>query len=718
MPLSQKYTQVTKPVPAESWRIFILIGACCSVAYSNSFQVPAIFDDYASLIENIPIRTLSSLIPIISAPNTVGLAWRPLTNISFAITYAVSGLNPWAHHLFNLCIHILTAGVLFGVIRLTLSKIKNLAISSEASLLGASISLIWAVHPLQTQTVTYISQRCESLAALFYLLTLYSFIRAVPSNQNKWLILSVLSFSCGILCKEIIITVPCIILLYDVIFISGNLNLALKSRWKYYTLLCVNWLPLAYLLKAIKHQAVGYDIGVTSWTYLLTESKAVLTYLGLCFWPRTLIFDRGPLFLHSFSEALPYGLAVVFLLGLTLWAIKAYPRLGFIGAFFFIVLSPTSSIVPIAEAPIAENRVYLPLAAAVSLGVIALRYLTNKRVTLGLCAVIICLGTALTYARNTTYSSAFQVWKDTTLKAPTNWRAFNNLGYLLLDIPDRQMEAKKYFEASLSIKPNNSEAHGNLGIILSKQPHHEAEAITEYRAAIACRASNAEAHLNLANALYSFTHTSDEAEEHFKTALSYKPYSAVFHNDYALYLATIPKRTNDALAEYKEAIRLNPDYAEAHNNLGNLLSHIPNNEQEAIDQYTQAISLNPSVGFIRYNLALILRRYPQHLRESLEQFRAYLKLTPLDSSEQQAVTHFHIADILGLFSDNRDEAISEYKTALELNPKLLEAHIQLAQLYERNAAQLSDARSEYTKALVIDPKAKLAQDGLNRLLSH
>jgi len=702
----------------KSWVIFVLIIFLSTLAYSNSFIVPTVFDDYASLVENIPIRSLSSLIPIISAPTTVGLAWRPLTNISFALTYALSGLNPWAHHLFNLFTHILVAGVLFGIIRSTLSKASNSVLVKESYVLAAGISLIWAVHPIQTQTVTYISQRCESLSALFYLLTLYTFIRATTSNLTLWSILSVMSFSCGILCKEIIITVPFTVLLYDVIFVTGTLSLSLKIRWKYYMWLCLNWIPLAYLLKAIKHQAVGYDIGISTWTYLITESKAVWIYLSLSVWPSPLIFDRGPLFIHSFSQALPYSLGVVCLLVLSVWVIKVWPRIGFIGAFFFIVLSPTSSFVPIAEAPIAENRVYLPLAAVICLGVILLRYITTKRITLVVCAAIICMGTALTYARNSTYSSPILLWKDTTVKAPNNWRAFNNLGYLFLEDEDHQKEAKAYFQASLNLKPNNSEAHGNLGIILSKEPNHATEAIAEYRAAIACREGNAEAHLNLANALLNYTHSSEEAEKHFKIALSYKPYSAVFHNDYALYLASIYDRTTDALNEYKEALRLNPAYLEAHNNLGNLLSHIPNKEQEAIDHYTQAISLNPRIGFIHYNLALLLRRYPNRLRESLEQFRDYLKYTPNAIPAQQAVTHFHIADILGLFSANQDEAIAEYRTALQLDPKLLIAHIQLAQLFERNARLTNKAREEYIKALTIDPKSQDARNGIERLTNH
>ena len=714
MPKPKSFTYYTIGLLNTNWSILFFIGIVCLISYSNCFQVPAIFDDYASLIENIPIRNLLALEPIISAPTTVGLAWRPLTNISFAITYSISGLNPWAHHLFNLFIHFLTAGLIFAVIRLTLSRLKNIDLAKDSTVLASSIALIWAVHPVQTQTVTYLSQRCESLAAFFYLLILYTFIRWVTTNKTIWSILSFLSFSLGILCKEIIITAPLVVLIYDAIFITEDLKLALKLRWKYYVCLCFNWLPLGYLLKAIKHQAVGYDIGVSSWTYLLTESKAIVTYLTLCIWPHPLIFDRGPLFIHSLSQALPYCLSVLCLLGISLWVIKHSPRIGFICAFFFIVLSPTSSFVPIAEAPIAENRVYLPSVAIICLGVIALRRIANKHITLLICALIICFGITATYKRNLTYSSAYLLWKDTTIKAPYNWRAFNNLGYLLLDDPEKQKDAKEYFQASLRIKPNNSEAHGNLGIILSKDPRYKAEAIAEYKAAIACRDGNAEAHINLANALSSNPQMSAETENHFKIALSYKPYSAIFHNDYALYLASIPDRTNQAIDEYMEALTLNPNYAEAHNNLGNILSHIPHKEDEAIYHYTQAITISPNIGFFRYNLALLLRRYPQRLRESLEQFRAYLNLTPQENPSQQAVTHFHIADILGLFSANQEEAINEYKIAINLNPNLLEAHIQLAQLLERNSAYLIEAREEYAKALAIDPLCKDAHDGLQR----
>ncbi|MGA3008025.1 MAG: hypothetical protein ABSE59_09065, partial [Opitutaceae bacterium] len=248
------------------------------------------------------------------------------------------------------------------------------------------MAVIWVVHPLQTETVTYISQRAESLMGLFYLLTLYCFVRGAENHRSEsrrqkadarvqipekeiqkpsdfcplpsgfWLLASVLSCLLGGLCKEIIVTAPVIVFLYDRTFVAGSFRAAWRSRWRYYLGLAGTWLLVGLSMTALRQQNVGFDQGVTGWSYALTSCRSVILYLKMAIWPHPLVFDYGLDVVHHASAVLPYvlvlgSLAAALVIGLCRW-----PVLGFVGAWFFVILAPTSSFVPVALQPMAEHR--------------------------------------------------------------------------------------------------------------------------------------------------------------------------------------------------------------------------------------------------------------------------------------------------------------------------------------------------------------------------
>jgi len=282
------------------WRVLAVAAVLTLAAlgaYWNSFNVPFLLDDSLSIGDNPSIRHLGRIGDVLSPPTTALTAARPLLNLTFALNYAVGGLSVQGYHVVNLIIHICAGLALLGIVRRTLLLPGLRQRYGEAALsLAACVALLWTLHPLQTEAVTYISQRAESLMGLFYLLTLYGFIRSVTTeSRNGWLILSVAACFCGMATKQVMVTAPVLVLLYDRAFVSGSFRSALAGRRWYYVSLAATWLLLGFLMhrSSLTTVRVGFQVGVSWLTYALTELRVVTDYLKLAFWPHPLVFDYG-----------------------------------------------------------------------------------------------------------------------------------------------------------------------------------------------------------------------------------------------------------------------------------------------------------------------------------------------------------------------------------------------------------------------------------------
>ena len=740
--------------------VLILLVIAVSFCYHATLNHPLIFDDYSTLVENMSIRDLRHIWPILENPTELGLGWRPFANLTFAFSYALSGLDPWGHHLLNIVIHTLNAWILFNVIVITLNNFNFKENKPNYNIYISSLmAIFWAVHPVLTQTITYISQRTESLMALTYLLTIFCFIRACLNKSTIWYISSICACVVGTMCKEVIVTAPLVILLYDRCFISSSFKLALKKRWLYYCGIALSWIPLAIFIKTIKHQAVGFEVGISPFTYALTECKAILLYIKLCYFPYPLIFDRGPLFIRTISEALPYVCLLITLLSASIFTLIKKPKLGFLCITFFILLSPSSSFVPIAEVPVAENRIYLPSSIAIILVILFLEdYLTYFYKKIGYILILILLIT-LSYNRNQIYSSATRIWQDSVDKMPNNARAHNNLGLLLYNTPNHINEAEKEFQTAIFLNPKYSDAQNNLGLLLSNQPGKTQEAIKHYELAIKYNANNAEAHVNLANIIGKNPDRESEAREHIKMALTIKPYSAEFNNNYAVLLALNKDTQIEAIKYYEEAIRLKPSYAEAHNNLANILAKYPERQKEAYNHYIQALLLMPNSGELHYNFALFLKQYAKTLtginsvEQAADEFIKALDLGIWHDPKDIAYQELNVADLLSLVKRRSEDAkvhyqksliayvqnpithlnyaislennanldlnkiIYHYEKALELNPNIYDAHKALGNIYSKDYKTLDLAINHYKEAIKLTPNSVFCLNNLGLLLS-
>jgi tetratricopeptide (TPR) repeat protein len=675
--------------------------AAAFAAYCRTFAVPFVFDDLPSIVDNPSIRHLgTAFLP--PGDSTVG--GRPVLNASLAINYAVSGLDVWSYHAVNLAIHGLAGLALFGILRRTLP----LRLGRSATMVAFCAALIWVLHPLLTESVTYVIQRGESLMGLFFLLTLYCLIRGAESATGAakaWYVLCVSSCLLGMGTKEVMVSAPIIALLFDRTFLSGSFMEAWRRRRWVYAGLAVTWLLLPFLVFSThdRNGSAGFGHGVTPVSYALTQFPAVVHYLRLSFWPYPLVFDYG----SALAPASPWaGACILFVAALvaaTLWALARRPSLGFLGAAFFAILAPSSSVVPVVTETMAEHRMYLPLAAVVVLVVVSL-HSWMRRGALPLCLLIAAALFWVTWQRNGVYRSEKGLWEATVDALPSNERAQNNLGNMLALIPGRLDEAVDHFREALRLEPGYADAHYNLGVSLYKIPGRANDAISEYEAALRLEPGRVEAHNNLGNALMSQGRTR-EAMVEFQEALRLDPAHAEAHYNMGNALSSLG-RQQEAIAQYREALRTKPDHVEAHFNLGNALVAV-GKPADAVGEYENAIRLRPGYADARYNLANALDSVGR-TPEAIEQFGATLRLKP-DFVE----AHNYLGFDLEKNPDRLDEAVQHLQAALRLRPDYVDAHYNLGVALMAKG-HVDAALSEFKEVIRLDPDNRAAAQMLQR----
>jgi protein O-mannosyl-transferase len=688
---------------AATWVPAAVLVAAGLIAYANSFSAPFLFDDRAQVTENPTIHHLGDLAAILHPPADAGVGGRPLLNLSFAINYAISGTHVWSYHALNLAIHIAAALVLFGILR----RLCPQGPSSDRTQISGFrfqvsafvISLLWTIHPLQTEAVTYVAERAESLMGLFYLLTVYCFIRYTenPSDRSAfrfqlsgfslplptlWGCLSVTACLLGALTKEVIVTAPLVVLLYDRTFVAGSFREAFRRRGRLYAGYLASWLLVGLLVGDVGKRGVGFGLGGSWLDYALGEGRIVLGYLGLAFWPHPLVFDRGMGVPKAGIDAVPSVLAVLVLAGAAAWALlgsrTARPTLraaGFAGAWFFLILAPTSSVVAVAGQPMAEHRMYLPLAAVIGVAVVGVLSLVRRlpagmqRVASGLALAALvgpCL--ALTIARNDVYRSEVSIWENTVAGAPGNARAENALGLALAGEGNRAA-AITHYRRAIAMEPRMPQTHQNLGAALLAEGDARG-AVAECSEALRLRPSSGEFHRNLAVAL--------RAE-----------------GDLA-----------QAELQFREALKERADDGEAWAGLGATLV-AEGASQRAILPLENAVRLAPGLLDARYNLANALLAEGDSAG-AIGHYRILLRATPSDVA---VLDNLAIA-LAG--AGQAGEAESLLRQAIALAPGRADLRCNLASVLER-LGRPDEARGELERVLVLEPGNGPARERLAQL---
>ena len=628
------------------WAAVILIVGVGATAYSSGLHGPFLFDDEVDIAGNPSIRRLWPLGEVFLVPGATrgALSTRPVAIFSFAVNYAMGGLETFPYHLTNVMVHVLAGCTLFGFVRrtLVLPKLRD-RFGSGATGLALAVALLWTLHPLQTQAVTYVVQRYESLAGLFCLLALYGINRSASSpHPGRWTIATVAATLAGLGSKEVAVSLPILILLYDRTFLAGSFREAWRRRRGMYLGLAAAWAVFAAIQGFGANRAAwaGYGLRVAWWQYFLSQPGVILHYLRLSFWPRPLVFDYSWPAARTAREILP-GLLIVGALALaTLWAVLRRPACGFLGAWFFLILAPTSSVLPIADLAF-EHRMYLPLAAIVAAVVLAAhaacraildrRWLTPRGVAIACSVLLGAIGltlAVLTWQRNGDYRSELSIWEDTAIKLPNNPRAHNNVGKVLAE-RGRFDDAEARFRTALSLYPDYADAHNNLAGALVQRGRFD-DAIFHYRKALDLGPS-ANVHHNLAIALAGRGDV-DLAIEHYQEALRISPRRAATWDNLALLLLG-KNRLDDAMACCRKALEVDPDDAPGHNNLGTMLDRA-GRLGDAMVEWRRAVQIKPDYVDAHVNLAIGLGRQGRDA-EAIEHYRAALKIAPGDQDARR-----------------------------------------------------------------------------------
>ena len=277
--------------------------------------------------------------------------------------------------------------------------------------------------------------------------------------------------------KEVMVSAPLVVLLYDRLFISGSFKESLRRRWGWYLALAATWAILGLLvyLSLGRGGSAGFGLGMTAWEYARTQFGCIIHYLRLAFWPSPLVLDYGTGTVSQAADIVPYAIGVGLLLAATAAALALRPKWGFLGVWFFAILAPSSSLVPLVGQTEAEHRMYLPLAAVVTLVVLAayaaLERLGRRSAQAGAVALVLVVAAALgwgTYQRNEVYQSALAIWNDTVEKCPLNYRAYNGRGVAYYGKGQYDAAIKDYDKA-IELKPDYADAYNNRGIAYQRQ---------------------------------------------------------------------------------------------------------------------------------------------------------------------------------------------------------------------------------------------------------
>ncbi len=479
-----------------------------ALCYANGLSGPFLFDD------PLPGTALT-------------FRARPLVWASFELNRALSGAETWSYHLLNVALHGLCALTLLGVLRRALALALPREPERARASLTLAVTLLWLCHPLQTASVTYLSQRAEILATLGYLGTLYGFLRALePSAPRRWQALALASLAFGFLAKEIAATAPLLVLLAELTLVPGPLAANLRRRAGFHLLL---WLEAGalflvyvapHLFASDSSSGFGAHQSFGPLAYLRSQPGVLLHYLRLAFWPHPLVFDYGWPVASALADWLPQTLALGALLSVTLVLLARRAALGLALAAFFVVLAPSSSLVPIKDLAF-EHRMYLALAPVLLVVALGVRRACRRvpRLAGSLCGLALVGLAAATVQRNRDYRSAVALWSTVVARAPANGRAHNNLASALID-EERMAEAEDELARAKALTPDSSFVYRNLARIAAWRGQLE-QAIALLERALALQDAAA-TRADLALLLRS-TGRGPESEPHLVRALELEP---------------------------------------------------------------------------------------------------------------------------------------------------------------------------------------------------
>jgi len=655
------------------------------LVYGNTVLNSFHFDDIPSILEKPWIRGWDKIPQFIFS-----IFQRPLVILSFNLNYAISEFEVWSYHVFNICFHIIASLLVFKFVQQIMFFLKDISAKQYPHLFSWPYvaALVFALHPLSTQSVTYISSRSSVLATIFYLSGLILFFkgfgeRKVNKNPGHIYFFGFTFFLVlGGLTKEIIVTLPAALFLFHYYFISRES----PGKWISENLKWVLLLLIPLLAGVGYKQFLGggflaaSSAKLPSSTWLLTQTSVVpFEYFRKFIFPFNLNLDINFPILSNWLNLKNW--LGIFSLGLliTLW-IRISTRIeikgpweiekrcaGFSLAWIFLTLLPTSSFIPLLDA-VMEHRTYLPLVGfallATSIFSWAYRTVTNLNsntlpislLQTGMLLILV-LFSMIVIDRNKIWKDELTLWADARNKSPGLVRPYNNLGEANDKLGNFDQAIEEFKEA-LKINPNYFFGLNNLGNVYGKQGKYE-EAINNFQKALDQKSDYSPAHYNIARA-YHLVGKKQEAAESYRKAIRFNPYfEQAFYN--LAYLSMELSVFDEAIENFNKFIKMQPNHSRAHFGLGNALM-MKGQLDLAMLEYRLSGKLDPTFALPYMNMANI-QMQTKNIPAAIESYQKALKINP-----DLSAIHLSLGMIYYQFINNAPKALGYLKEALRLNP--------------------------------------------------
>jgi tetratricopeptide (TPR) repeat protein len=694
-------------------------------------------DDHQYVTENISIQQGLSLDSLSWAMTAFKEGvWNPLTWLSFMLDYQLFGLDPAGYYLTNLFLHLASVVLLFVVLHQLTGALWR----------SVLVAALFALHPLNVESVAWVTERKNVLSTLFGFLTMGAYVGYVrkPGWKRYFLMMGFLSL--GLMAKQMLVTLPCVLLLLDY-WPLGRLGETGKEFRERLPGLVLEKLPLmipvvvASVLTLVAAQSVGGVSTLESVPLGSRVSNAILSYV-LYLKKMVLPTDLAVFYPHP-GALLGMGslvLATLILVGIS-WGVWWRRESGYlvVGWMWYLgTLFPVSGLVQVGGQAMADRHTYVPLIGVFIMLVwgsaqLADHLLLGKlwRLGTGLCVVTtlaVLTQIHLSYWRNTTtlFERTLQVTSD-------NYLAYNVLG-TELTVEKEFEDAVELFQEALQINPEFSLAHHNLAMALQELGRVD-EAIVHFQEALEIDPEYSQAHHNLGVALMGQGKV-DEAIEHYQESLKIDPQFSKAHHNLGVALVEQGK-VDEAIEHYQEVLKIDPGFAQTHHNLGVALVE-QGRVDEAIEHYQEVLKIDPGFAQTHHNLGVALVEKGR-VDEAIEHLEESLRIRPQDAQVhynlgvalveqgrvEAAIEHFAEAlEIDPQLVDARrnlvfvvDEAIAGYRRALQLTPDNAQMHNNLGVLLLRKG-EVDAAIHHFSEAVRIDPNDRIAQENLDRTQSR